>query len=427
MPQQPRFPAFAALLLLTCVAGCTRQPPAKQAASLVAEITAIRAELPVDPTAAQADALALPTRRAEKAYAALLALAERNPKDAVVVAAQARAEPVYAEVRHIQHLATERHALADLMGGLKIRGYLATRAIIVPKLLSALAAAARQAAGTDLEKLPTLVRESAELAASLTGMMPAETAAGTAMASAPRLTRADWVRIAERIDSFNNNEPPEFALGLGLAYAVLGKSGFALVEFDRAATGHFDDPKHAEFVPLARAMVYSRLGFVELAAREAAGISGDTEQGRQLLAVAHACLAYFHTTEKNWKQADRELGLAVRAWPNNPLVVYLSGERLLADGRKEQALDTLARATAGSEAAWFAPLIESRIREVRDARGEVPPLVLNAGFIAKCALHAAIQQAEKTEAGRKLAGLFEAEQRLPSLLSATPTPSDNGK
>lgn len=421
MPTVPRLLAFALAVSSLLLAACSRPKPDERAAALAQEIVRIRAELPPDPTADQADAVAKPAKRAAKAYADLIALADANPQNAAIAAARAQAEPAYIESRHIQRLATERHALAKLMGGLKVRGYRTARTIVVPKLLTTLAAAARQAAEVDPAKLPPLVRGTAELAAELTGL---HLASPDSAEPAPGLNRDDWLRIAERIDSYNNHEPPEFALGLGLAYGVFGENGLALVELERAAAGTFADPRYASIVPLATATIYSRLGFTELAAREASKISGDTETGRQLIAVIHAALAYCHATEKDWRQMDTELALAVRAWPDNPLVIYLSGERLLADGRKEQAMETFARATSGTDAAWLAPLIEGRLREVRDAKGTVPPLLLDNGFLARCALHTALQQARQTEAGRKLATIIEAAQHLPERLGATP-PQDN--
>ena len=410
---------FALLLLpLALASGCSRHPPAEQATQLAAEITTLRAALPSDPTAEQASAIAKPAKRAARAYAALQELQTGNPADPAVAAARTAAEPVAIEIRRIHRLATERHELADLMGSLKVRGYRAARSVAVPKLLALLASAARQAAETDVEKLPKLVREAAELAAALADVRPSEPTATTAQ---PALTRADWVRAAERIESFNRAEPPEFTLGLGLGYAVLGKTGFALVELERAEGAKSEQPAHAELIPLARAFVFSRLGFTELAAREAARISGDTEAGRQLLAAIHATLAYCYASEKDWRQMDRELGKAVRIWPNNPLVVFLAGERLLADGRTEEALETFGRAAAGTEAAWLAPLLEKRVRAVRDSRGEVPPLVLDNEFIVRCALHALVVEAKRTDLGTKLIPLLATTRLLPALLDAEAT------
>lgn len=417
-------PSPILLVALALASGCSRPPPAEQAAGLAAEIATLRASLPADPTADEASAIAKPAKRAARAYTALLDLETENPADPAVAAARATAEPVASEIRRIQRLATERHDLADLMGGLKVRGYRAARSHAVPKLLELLAAAARHAAEADLESLPGLVREAAELAAALADVRPGEPSAGQPH---PALTRADWLRAAERIDSFNRAEPPEFALGLALAHAVLGKSGFALVELERCDAAKFEPASHAALVPLARAFVFSRLGFTALAGREASKTSGDTESGRQLLAAIHATLAYCHAAEKDWRQMDRELGEAVRIWPDNPLVVFLAGERLLADGRREEALETFGRVTAGTEAAWLAPLIEERVRAVRDSTGEVPPLVLDNSFILKAALLSLRQEARGADTGRLFAKLCDAAQRLPALLgredaAAAPSP-----
>ena len=410
-----RFPVIALVLLVAFVASCTRQPPAERAAALAVELAEIRDQMPADPTAEQADALTKPAKRADKAYTQLLKLQKTNPQDPAVAEARAQAEPVYAEVRRRRRLASERQRVAELMGGLKVRAYRATRTVVVPKLLDTLATAARQAATTDLDQLPKLVREAAELAASLADVLPTG-----ADAKPPALTRSDWQQVATRIDSWNAAEPAEFPLGLALGYAVLGQTGFALVELDRVDPAKLSEPEYAALVPLTRAIVLSRLGCLELATREAAGDSGGSERGQQTLAALHALLAYGYATEKDWQRMDRELAHAVRIWPNNPLVVFLSGERLLADGRKEQALETLTRAAAGSEAAWLAPLVEKRIRQVRDSNGAAPPLLLDHELIAKCVLHSLIEQAQRSELGRKFAHFLEASQLLPSAVIGQP-------
>ncbi len=425
-----RLPSWTALLtalLLLALPGlgngCRRPAPAEQAAAQTATITAIRAQFPADPSAEQADALEKPAKHAAKAYAALLALQKKHPQDTAVASAQTQAEPLVAEIRRLHRLATERRDLAALMGGLKVRAYRAARDVAVPRLLEALAAAARQAAETDLDSLPRFVREAAELAAALADITPVATATDSVTT---QLTREDWLRTAERIDCFNRAEPPEFALCLGLAYTVLGKTGFAFVELDRVDRATFAQPTHAALVPLARAFALSRVGFTQLAALEASKLSGDTEQGRQLLAAIHAVLAYCHAAEKDWKQMDRELALTVRIWPDNPLVVFLSGERLLADGRKEEALESFARVSAGTEGAWLAPLLEKRVREVRDSRGEVPPLLLDNELFVRCALHSLIAEAGKAERGRSLVRLLTVVRLLPGTLAGDLEPVAGG-
>lgn len=418
-PPAARHPVALVTLALSLVfapAACRRTTPAARAAALAETIATLHHEFPADPTAEQADALEKPARRAEEARCALRALHEKYPQDPAITTALERAEPLGNAIGRSWRLAGERRDLAALLGGLKVRGYRATRSTLLPRLLEGLAAASRQAAETELEQLPALVREAASLAAELAAVQPATDPGSNRPIT---LSRADWLLAADRIDEFNRAEPPEFALGLGLAFAALGKNGFALVELERAERAAFENPEHAAFVPLARAVVFNRLGFTELAVCETAKISDTSEQGRQLLAFAHATLAYGYGQAKDWKQMDRELGLAVRAWPNNPLVVFLSGERLLADGRTEAALESFTRASAGTEGAWLAPLIEQRVRAVRDSHGTAPPLMLDNDFIVRCAVHLLIERARQTTSGRKLAALLESTQLLPASLGIT--------
>ncbi len=413
MPLHPALPrlSLALALLLGSAGGCQRAAPGEQAAALGATIAGLQAESPDDPTAAQADALEQTARRTEKAYTALLELRKNHPQDPAVADACTQAEPRYHEMRRRWRLARERRDLAELLGGLKVRGYRAARNTLVPRLLDSLASAARQAAVGEPDTLPPLVRETARLAAGLVEATPVA-------ANHP----AEWHRVAEEIERWREQEPPEFSLGLGLAFAALGKPGFALVELERVNPARLGRAEQAAFLPLARAIVLSRAGFTELATREASQLSGDTEQGRQLLAAIHALLAYGYAEERNWKQMDRELALAVRAWPNNPLVVFLTGERLLADGRREAALETFAQLATASDAAWLAPLLAQRIREVRDSTGEVPPLALDNGFLVRCLLHSLLVQLERSEPEHPLTRLLAAAQQLPSLLGAETKP-----
>ncbi len=423
LPARLLAPIIAIVALLP---GCDRATPAEKADSLAADIAAIRAECPADPTAEQADEIAKPAKRAAKAYSTLRELAAEHPTEASIAEACARAEPDFVVIRTAARLAKERAEIADLLSGLKVRAYRSARTIAIPKLLDLLAASARKAAETDIENLPAPVRHAAQLAASLAGVKPAPAAQPDPAAPFPKLTRADWQRAADLIDAANHNPPAEFSLGLALTYGVLGKSSLALVELEYAESGRFDAPEYAALVPLVRAVLFSRLGCTELAAREATRISGDHEQGRQMLAVIHTTLAIVAAQQKDWKAMDRELGEAVRIWPNNPLVVYLTGERLLADGRREQALEAFARIET-PEAAWLLPLLENRVRTVRDSEGEVPPLLLDNGFIIRTALASLLHESRHTPLGQKVARLAATVHLLPAILDEEPAPETGGQ
>ncbi|MBK8477431.1 MAG: hypothetical protein IPL39_14355 [Opitutaceae bacterium] len=212
------------------------------------------------------------------------------------------------------------------MGSLTVRGYRAARSVAVPRLLATFATAARQAATTDSAKLPTLVRQGAEIAALLADIRPDSSKFQPAL-----FTNADWLLAAERIESFNRNEPPSFALGLGLASALLGKSGLALVEFERAA------PNASPIRPrrvraLARAVVFSRLGFIELppsrrrrSRRHRTGVVNCSPPPTPASPTSHL--------GKGLEAGrPRELALAVRAWPKQP-ARHLSYRRAPPGGR----------------------------------------------------------------------------------------------
>ncbi|MFT3829306.1 MAG: hypothetical protein QM691_06310 [Opitutaceae bacterium] len=417
-----KIPPVLLVLFLALVAGCERRSPAEQAAALGAELATIQGTFPVDPTAEQARELTKSAERAGRLYRDLQKLQAEHPADPAVAATRAAAEPRFAAIRRSSRVAEERRELARLLGGMKVRGYRAARRAVIPKLIDTLASAARQAAETDFGTLPAIVRQAAGLAAVLAEVAPPAATAEGGATSAP-LGRTEWLLAAQRLETFNRHEPGEFALGLAITYGALGKCDLALVELERAEGAVFDRPELAPLVPLARALVLSRLGFTELAAGESSRVSGSNTQGRQLLAAIHAVLAYAYGAEKDWVQMDRELGEAVRIWPNNPLVVYLSGERLLADGRREQALETFARAS-GAEAAWFAPLLEARVRAVRDSTGEVPPLLPDKAFLFKAVLYSLVEEARGTMLGEPLTRLAASVRLLPALLGSEPAGED---
>ena len=63
-----------------------------------------------------------------------------------------------------------------------------------------------------------------------------------------------------------------------------------------------------------------------------------------MLGSIHLVAALLYLDSRDYKRADVEIVRAMKVWPNNPVSVFLTGERLAADGSVLLPLDTAALA-----------------------------------------------------------------------------------
>mgnify|MGYP001065722657 CR=1 FL=1 len=382
-------------VVLLLAAGCGRDEPqtpsALRDAVCAARDEARAAETKVDHKAADRAA-----DRAEKYAARLKKLAEGG-EDAAAEARKLLAETDAAarEARHFAELAAEGHELKSKVGGLKARAYRAGRSVAVKGFFVALSLAADQAAKKGVDQLPEELRgaalTSAGLAAELAGRKPLKDGS------------PDWAGIAADMDAFATKPPRETAIFLTAIFFFSGRSSLALYEIEAFDRSQLANAEERALFHVARAFVYRSNGFGLLAIREietAAGAGGRYDPQTQ--AGLHLASGLLFLWQKDYRSADRELGRALKADPNNPLAVYLTGERLLASGEWEKAAECLEAEAGAGEGGWLAKRVAARARQIRDAKGGAQPLIFDKKFVSALILEFLTRAAARSETGRKL-------------------------
>jgi thioredoxin-like negative regulator of GroEL len=119
------------------------------------------------------------------------------------------------------------------------------------------------------------------------------------------------------------------------------------------------------------------------------------------VAIFHGFMACQALQKKDYSQADEEIARGFQTWPNNPLTVFLTGERLAANGEWEKAADSLESQVAGTSDEWIAHQLARRARDLREGKGGSQALALDSGFLLELAIHAATRSAKNSDAARK--------------------------
>jgi thioredoxin-like negative regulator of GroEL len=117
--------------------------------------------------------------------------------------------------------------------------------------------------------------------------------------------------------------------------------------------------------------------------------------GPELLAGEHLLIMAYHLEQKEYARADEHVSRSLKAWPNNPVAVYLTGEQQLATGKFEEAANSFEKTAEGTDGEWFAERMAERAREVRDSKGAPEPLFRDPAFVRSLVLHY-IWEAAKT-------------------------------
>jgi hypothetical protein len=107
-------------------------------------------------------------------------------------------------------------------------------------------------------------------------------------------------------------------------------------------------------------------------------------------------------TKNELVRMDAEIAESIRAWPNNPLSVYLTGERLAANGEWEKAAESFEAQVAGTKDAWLAERLASRARALRDGRGTARSFVLDAPLVIQFAMRMLMDKAAESPAWKKV-------------------------
>jgi Flp pilus assembly protein TadD len=122
---------------------------------------------------------------------------------------------------------------------------------------------------------------------------------------------------------------------------------------------------------LLNGIIYSMHDWQHLAVLEIDKVpEGDRGDSNELLAGAHMAIAYFHLRSKDYEAADREIVRSMQIAPNNPVSIFLTGERLAANGEYEKAADSMEDLVRDPDQKWLAKRVSARARELRDSPAE---------------------------------------------------------
>lgn len=428
---------FATSVLLLAVGGCPRSHPRyatvsdARAAAVSARDAALAARDARDASAALEAA-----ERAVDALAQAEALSGPAPVTSSLVPGDDALRDLRRAAREAREVAQEtdeRVRLEADLSGLKAKAYREVRAVALSATFKGLAAAAREADTRGLDALPPAGRDAALSAASW--------AATTTGRPARADGSPDWAGIATDMDALAAAPPRAIGVSLAIGFAVLGKHGLALLESEALDPAAIDDPAERLAIHVLRCFVrnsagYRRLALLELdgalaAAGRHEGVLGAGPvalKGGEVIGGAHLLLAVFYLHEKDHAAGDRELALALQAWPDNPVSEFLTGERLLASGERERAADSLEQSMRGEgeDAEWLAAQVAARARAIRD--GEADPddgLIGDPAFLTRVALHALWKAAERSpEAARARAQVERGRAFCRDLLAHLPGLAD---
>jgi tetratricopeptide (TPR) repeat protein len=173
-------------------------------------------------------------------------------------------------------------------------------------------------------------------------------------------------------------KPPE-RVGLLLAAGLLlsGQNRLAWVEAEQCGAGLSSD--EVLVARCIRAWAMSNDGMPRLAAEDLEQALASSELkaglGQEQLGSVHFLLACMHAHERRYAEADREFVIAVQTWPDNPAVVFVTGERLAADGQYEKAAQSLEKSAQGTRQQWLAEILAARAREIRDGKSDARSLI----------------------------------------------------
>jgi hypothetical protein len=385
----------ASTLLLALLCACGKGDalpddlPGLKTVALQARDDAQSARAGRDPKKAK-KAADLARRAQDRAAATLKEKADASPEDRALAAdIQAAAR----DALRLSRLAAEEEVIRDRTTGLKASAYRTGRGAALSGTFHGLALAADQRSKGGA--LPKGIEESAVLGADL-----AERFLGRK--KLPEGT-PDWAGVASDLRSLAASPPPGMTTFFALALVLSRQDGLALVEIDSIDPITIKDPEQLACHLLLRGIILRLNGLPESGSDSisAAGASPGLQGfGPELQAGIHLFQAFSAIHQTDLQTADIEIVRAMKVWPNNPVAVYLTGERLGAMGEREAAAKSLEASAAGTDNEWLAKRFAARARELRDGQGPAEPLFLDSAVLRDVVLWH-IWQAARTSAPAK--------------------------
>ncbi len=305
------------------------------------------------------------------------------------------AEAAASEARYYAELAEEEKQRADALASWKARIYKTARVTAVQTTTRSLIAAAEEAGRHDPESLPEQLQVSAEIAADmanqLTGRQPLANG------------QPDWKGIVKDLKAMNKDISQHTSQFLALTHLISGQPKFALYEIEMVDPQNQKTHDEQLYFHLLKGTVYSMNDWQHLAVLEVENISTDGEESsEELMASVHLMLAYLFLRGNDLERADRETVRAMQIWPNNPVSVFLTGERLAASGEHEKAADSLEKHAKTSRQKWFAKRVSQRARALRDTPGKGQTLIHDSAFMREVVLNYFLVAAEESPAAARI-------------------------
>jgi hypothetical protein len=312
---------------------------------------------------------------------------------------------VLAAKQHAE-IALEHEQRSDRLAGLKVKTYRASRALLIRGFCSGAALGADKIAaqGTNDLKIVdwNLTRDAREFVKLLEDIQEHDSTG-----------EPDWTNVATSLRLWATNPPPEAHVFLALSLLGAGQRDLALAEVEAMGTNKLASPNGALLKHGTRALVYSLNGWSHLAAAEVgqfaafAPESDYSVDGNEYLVLVHVLVAGSAIHTGDWRKADEHLAACVKLSPNNPITVYLTGERLAANGEWEKAADRMDAIAVTAEDKWLAERFAERARDLRDGKGSTESLILDPQFLTDIAVHYVTKKAKSSEAAAKLDALFD--------------------
>lgn len=387
-------------LLVCLLAGCSKNPDRLHQDALAAEKDAREAHAQNDARKARRAA-----DRADSAATKLKKLIEADQQPTEEARLKLlEAQAAERAAREHAEKAEEDHERRRMLGSLKVKAYQKGRAALLGGLLPQMAAAA-EAAGRGTNGLPATVLPLANEAWKLASLLGV---AKPLPDGAP-----DWTGTAAQLRDWSTNQTMEFRAFLGLTFTLLGRSDFALAEFETVDAAALNGTNALAIYHVGRSVLYATQGWNHLASQEATNFgqicvsSAGPEEGRMLIAVLHAYMAYEAGSKRQFIKMDAEIAQSLRAWPENPFLVFLTGEKLAANGEWEKAAESLEASVAGTDDEWVAKRLAQRAKELRDGKGSTKAFVLDVRFLIPFAAQCLATTAKDSTAGRKLVEAVE--------------------
>ncbi|WP_395742387.1 hypothetical protein [Prosthecobacter sp.] len=393
--------SLSSLIAMIAFVACAKEPE-KTAAQLKSEIHAAAeaAEQSVkdcDKAAAEA--------AASSAAAAMDQLRKlKVPADAALVA-ECEAEARNAGLR--AELVIEKVARNERLAGWRAKTYYAVESATFTVFFHGLSLAADQAAAGRLELLPQSVQDGAKRAAEFI-----ESYVGPQRLASGEL---NWKNVSVELKKFAESPPVDLRVLMVLLMSLGMDFNSAFYEIEAIPEGAIKTAELQATYHVLRGVAYlgqgyGQLAFTEFEVADRLSSSPEVQLDPMKKCGVHLLLACYFLKEQRWSDADRCLASASRAWPDNPVVIYLTGEREIAGKDYAAADESFAKALKGTDYEWLAEKIAARVKRLRDNPASLEPFLLDHRMMADLAWSFIKNQSEKSDALKKLQKQVDATQ-----------------